>query len=63
LLRRGIPYLAIAIATSVLLLLMVRLPLSRLDVAYTFGGDAMEKLAQIQNVAETGWLFHSYRLG
>jgi phosphoglycerol transferase len=63
LLRRGIPYLAIAIATSVLLLLMVRLPLSRLDVAYTFGGDAMEKLAQIQNVAETGWLFHSDRLG
>lgn len=62
-LRRCVPYLLIAIATSLLLLLVVRLPLSRLDVAYTFGGDAMEKLAQIRNVAETGWLFHSDRLG
>jgi len=62
-LRRCVPYLLLAIATSLLLLLMVRLPLSRLDVAYTFGGDAMEKLAQIRNVAETGWLFHSERLG
>jgi phosphoglycerol transferase len=61
--RHGIPYLAIAVATSLLLLLMVHLPLSRLDVAYAFGGDAMEKLAQIRNVAETGWLFHSDRLG
>jgi phosphoglycerol transferase len=61
--ERRVPYLAIAVATTLLLLLAVRLPMSRLDVAYVFGGDALEKLAQIQNVAETGWLFHSDRLG
>ncbi|MGC4037786.1 MAG: hypothetical protein QM764_17620 [Chitinophagaceae bacterium] len=33
------------------------------DVPYTFEGDALDKLAQIQTVKETGWLFHNDRLG
>jgi phosphoglycerol transferase len=56
------PYLAIA-ALVTALLLVLPIPLSRLDVPYTFWGDAIDKLAQIANVKETGWLFHNDRLG
>lgn len=51
------------VLTSVLLVVATKVPLSRLDVPYTYSGDAVDKLAQIQTVAETGWLFDSPRLG
>jgi len=57
------PYLAIAAITAFVILFLLKLPMSRLDVSYTFAGDAIEKQTQVQNVAETGWLFHSDRLG
>jgi phosphoglycerol transferase len=60
--RRLAPYLAIAVAVTVLLCVL-RIPISRLDVPYTFAGDAIDKVAQIANVAQTGWLFHNDRLG
>lgn len=62
--RRGL--LAIAclfVLTWLLLAVAMKMPFSRLDVPYTYGGDAVDKLAQIQTVAETGWLFDSPRLG
>lgn len=55
-------FLLVALVT-VLLFLVLRMPLSRLDVPYTFSGDAVEKLTQVKTVAETGWLFHNERLG
>lgn len=55
-------FLLVALVT-VLLFLVLRMPLSRLDVPYTFLGDAVEKLTQVKTVAETGWLFHNERLG
>ncbi|MBO9665167.1 hypothetical protein [Dokdonella sp.] len=62
--RRGwLAALALVVLTSVLIVGALKLPLSRLDVPYTFEGDAVDKLTQIQNVAETGWLFHNPRLG
>ena len=61
--RGSAPYLIIAAVVTVLLLFVVKLPLDRVDVPYLFAGDAVDKLAQIQNVAETGWLFHNDRLG
>lgn len=61
-LRRAWPHVAI-VAVATLLVLLLKLPLSRLDVPYTFEGDALDKLAQIKTVAETGWLFHNDRLG
>jgi phosphoglycerol transferase len=51
------------VLTSVLLVVAIKVPLSRLDVPYTYSGDAVDKLAQIQTVAETGWLFDNPRLG
>lgn len=60
--RHLAPWLVLAIGTT-LLLLALRLPPGRLDVPYQFEGDALDKLAQIKNVAETGWLFHNDRLG
>ena len=57
------PYLVIALATTWLLLFVARVPMSRLDVPYTFAGDAVDKITQVRNVAETGWLFHNDRLG
>ncbi|WP_185982851.1 hypothetical protein [Aureimonas mangrovi] len=56
-------YVLIAILVSILFLFVLPMPLSRLDVAYTFSGDAVDKLVQIKNVAETGWLFFNDRLG
>jgi phosphoglycerol transferase len=56
------PWAVLAIGTT-LLLLALRLPPGRIDVPYQFEGDALDKLAQIKNVAETGWLFHNDRLG
>lgn len=55
--------LALVVLTSLVIVAALKLPLSRLDVPYTFHGDAVDKLTQIQNVAETGWLFHNPRLG
>ncbi|NCT66832.1 MAG: hypothetical protein GXC76_04205 [Rhodanobacteraceae bacterium] len=55
--------LGLVVLTSVLMVGALKLPLERLDVPYTFHGDAVDKLAQIHTVAETGWLFHSPRLG
>src|SRR5688572_28635761 len=54
---------ALVVLTSIMLFAVLKLPSSRLDVPYTFSGDAIEKLTQVRNVAETGWLFHSDRLG
>ncbi|MEO7431743.1 MAG: hypothetical protein ABIR62_06915, partial [Dokdonella sp.] len=42
---------------------VLKLPYSRVDVPYAFTGDAIDKLAQIQNVIDTGWLFDNLRLG
>ncbi|HEY0179292.1 MAG TPA: hypothetical protein VGC30_06645, partial [Dokdonella sp.] len=56
-------YPALAVLTTLLLFGALGAPLSRLDVPYTYWGDAIDKLAQIQNVAETGWLFDNPRLG
>jgi phosphoglycerol transferase len=61
-LARLAPYLVIAGAATVMLVLL-RMPISRLDVPYALLGDAIDKLAQIKNVAETGWLFNNERLG
>lgn len=55
--------LALWVLTSILLVIAVRLPMSRLDVPYSFQGDTIDKLTQIETVAETGWLFHNPRLG
>jgi phosphoglycerol transferase len=60
--RRLMPYVILAIAAT-LMIIALRMPLSRLDVPYVFTGDAVDKLTQIENVAETGWLFHNDRLG
>jgi hypothetical protein len=57
-----VPYVAIAVVATAMLAVM-RIPISRLDVPFVFVGDAIDKLAQIANVAETGWLFHNDRLG
>lgn len=57
-----VPYGVLAVLTTVLLLAL-KMPIARLDVPYQFIGDAIDKLAQIHNVAETGWLFHNDRLG
>lgn len=61
-LQRTWPYLVL-VAGATILMIALKFPLSRLDVPYTFEGDALDKLAQIQTVAETGWLFHNDRLG
>jgi len=55
--------IAVVAITTLLLVFALKLPTSRLDVPYTFHGDAVEKLAQVDTVAETGWLFHNPRLG
>lgn len=55
--------LGLVVLTSVLIVGALKLPLTRLDVPYTFHGDAVDKLTQIDTVAETGWLFHNPRLG
>ena len=55
--------IASVVLTTLLVVFVLELPLARLDVPYTFAGDTLDKLAQIRNVAETGWLFHSNRLG
>jgi phosphoglycerol transferase len=60
--RNAWPFIWIAVVATILMVLL-KLSLSRLDVPYTFEGDAIDKLAQIENVAETGWLFHNERLG
>ena len=53
---RGLaPYLGIALATAFVLVFVLKLPFARLDVPYTFEGDDIDKIAQIQTVAETGW--------
>jgi len=62
-LERKLPYVAITVIVTVLLLFAVRVPLSRMDVPYKYSGDTIDKVAQIRNVAETGWLFHNDRLG
>jgi phosphoglycerol transferase len=56
-------YFALAAITTFVLLFVQQLPMSRLDVPYEFYGDAVDKLAQIHNVEETGWLFRNERLG
>lgn len=61
--RRIFAGLAMLALVTAVLVLILRVPLARLDVPYSFTGDAVDKLAQIHNVAETGWLFHSDRLG
>ena len=64
--RSNFPWLtihALALATALALMFIVKLPLSRLDVPYTFAGDTLDKLVQVETVAETGWLFHNERLG
>lgn len=62
--RRGwLVWLGLVALVSVTIVGALKLPLSRLDVPYTYYGDAIDKLAQIHIVAETGWLFHSPRLG
>jgi phosphoglycerol transferase len=61
--RTLLPYFISAVITTLLLLVALRLPMSRLDVPYSLQGDTLDKLAQIHNVAETGWLFHNDRLG
>lgn len=48
---------------SLILVFVLGIPLSRLDVPYTFNGDAVDKLVQIKTVSETGWLFNNPRLG
>lgn len=53
----------LAVVTTLLLVFALKLPMTRLDVPYAFWGDAVEKLAQVDTVAETGWLFHNPRLG
>jgi len=58
-----VPYIALAAITAFMIVFVLKLPMSRLDVPYTFEGDGIDKVAQIRNVAETGWLFHNDRLG
>ncbi|HEY6631986.1 MAG TPA: hypothetical protein VIZ90_11080 [Rhizobiaceae bacterium] len=50
-------------AVTLTLFALMRVPLTRLDVAFTFVGDAVDKLTQIKTVAESGWLFRNDRLG
>ncbi len=61
--RDWLAYAAIVVLTTLTLIIALQVPLSRLDVPYTFNGDAVDKVAQIETVAETGWLFHNPRLG
>ena len=60
---RWLTLAALALSMTLALVFVAKLPLSRLDVPYTFAGDTLEKLAQVETVAETGWLFHNERLG
>lgn len=55
--------LALIALTTFLLFVTTAIPTSRLDVPYTFQGDAVDKLTQIHVVAENGWLFDAPRLG
>lgn len=55
--------LLLAALVSVMLAFVLPMPLSRLDVPYSFVGDTVDKLTQIKTVAENGWLFHNDRLG
>jgi len=57
------PFVVLAALITLVLIVLVRVPFSRLDVPYTFSSDAVYYLAQIKTVAETGWLFHNDRLG
>jgi len=61
--RELVPYVGLAAIVASLLLLVLQAPVSRLDVPYGFEGDGVDKLVQIRNVAETGWLFRNDRLG
>lgn len=61
--RAALPVALLLLLTTILLLWGIELPLTRLDVPYAFFGDAIDKLTQIDNVAETGWLFDNPRLG
>ncbi|MET0231150.1 MAG: hypothetical protein ABW186_09490 [Rhodanobacteraceae bacterium] len=56
------PWIALLVLTT-LLIVIEGIPLSRLDVPFTTHGDAIDKLTQINTVAETGWLFDNDRLG
>lgn len=60
--RAWLPWVALIVLTT-LLIGVERLPLSRFDVPFTTFGDSIDKLTQIETVAETGWLFHNDRLG
>gem|GEM_PF-1564933 len=57
------PYAVLAALVALLLVFGLRVPLSRLDVPYTLTGDDIDKVTQVQTVAENGWLFHNDRLG
>lgn len=60
--RRLAPYVVLAVLATVLLVVL-HIPVSRLDVPFAFVGDAIDKLVQVANVAQTGWLFHNERIG
>lgn len=57
------PYLLLALAITLVLVALLGFTLKRMDVPYAESGDALDKLVQIETVAETGWLFHNPRLG
>lgn len=61
--RSVLSVVALLLLTTILIFWGIELPMTRLDVPYTFFGDAVDKLTQIDNVAETGWLFDNPRLG
>lgn len=55
--------LCLTALVTLVLFFLLKVPLDRLDVPFTFLGDAIDKLTQIKTVAETGWLYHNDRLG
>lgn len=61
--RDSIALLALFVVVSFLLFFVLKMPLSRLEVPYTFVSDAITKIMHVVNVAETGWLFGNDRLG
>lgn len=61
--KDSIPLIGLVVAVSGLLFVVLKMPLSRFDVPYTFVSDAITKIMHIVNVAETGWLFGNDRLG
>lgn len=61
--RDSTALLALFIIVSILLFFVLKMPLSRFEVPYTFASDAITKIMHVVNVSETGWLLGNDRLG